>query len=106
MRRAGPAFFSPAGRPRERGVREIALSISHTRDVAVANALAVTDEVRPAPPERDDAARQLAASFKEARAVLDELERVQEGLLDDMARGGAPGAGDPEDPVGQPSLEE
>lgn len=94
---------------REKGVREIALSISHTRDVAVANALAVTDEVRPAPPERDDAARRLAASFKEARAVLDELERVQEGLLDDMAGTDEPKgsvSGDQVDPDGQPSLEE
>ena len=69
---------------RERGVREIALSISHTRDVAVANAIAVTDEVRPSPPARDEAARALATSFKEARSVLDELERVQEEALADM----------------------
>ena len=69
---------------RERGVREIALSISHTRDVAVANAIAVTDEVRPDPPARDEAARALATSFKEARSVLDELERVQEEALADM----------------------
>ena len=69
---------------RERGVREIALSISHTRDVAVANAIAVTDEVRPAPPARDEAARALATSFKEARSVLDELERVQGEALADM----------------------
>ncbi|WP_072373363.1 holo-ACP synthase [Thermophilibacter mediterraneus] len=70
---------------RERGVREIALSISHTREVAVANALAVTDDVRPAPATRDDAARALAVSFKEARAVLDELERVQEAELDGLS---------------------
>ena len=67
---------------RERGIREIALSISHTHDVAVANAIAVTDDVRPAPDSRKDAARALASSFKEARAVLDELERVQEAELD------------------------
>ena len=66
---------------RERGVREIALSISHTHDVAVANAIAVTDDVRPVPPARDEAARALATSFKEARSVLDELERVQEEAL-------------------------
>lgn len=71
---------------RERGVREIALSISHTHDVAVANAIAVTDDVRPAPPARDEAARALATSFKEARSVLDELERVQEGALGDIER--------------------
>ena len=51
---------------------------------AVANAIAVTDEVRPSPPARDEAARALATSFKEARSVLDELERVQEEALADM----------------------
>lgn len=66
---------------RERGVREIALSLSHTRDVAVANAIAVTDDARPAPDTRKDEARALAASFKEARSVIDELERVQEAAL-------------------------
>ncbi len=74
---------------RERGVREIALSISHTHDVAVANAIAVTDDARPAPDERRDAARELARSFREARSVLDELERVQETELDELARGRA-----------------
>ena len=71
----------------ERGIREIALSISHTRDVAVANAIAVTDDVRPAPDSREDAARALARSFKEARSVLDELERVQEAELADLGQG-------------------
>lgn len=85
----------------EQGVREIALSISHTRDVAVANALAVTDEVRPAPPSRDEAARALATSFKEARAVLDELERVQEEALEGLggAGGDAGEAGDADTPA-------
>ena len=69
---------------RELGVREIALSISHTHDVAVANAIAVTDDVRPASDERADAARALATSFKEARSILDELERVQEGELNEL----------------------
>lgn len=67
---------------RERGIREIALSISHTHDVAVANAIAVTDDVRPEPDSRKDAARALASSFKEARVILDELERVQETELE------------------------
>lgn len=74
---------------REKGVREIALSISHTHDVAVANAIAVTDDVRPAPDARRDAERALANSFKEARAVLDELERVQDAELDGLRAGGA-----------------
>lgn len=76
---------------RELGVREVALSISHTRDVAVANAIAVTDDVRPVPSQREDSARALARSFREARSVLDELERVQEAELEslDMGDGGA-----------------
>lgn len=73
---------------RERGIREIALSISHTHDVAVANAITVTDDVRPAPDARKDAERALASSFKEARAVLDELERVQEGELAELGLDG------------------
>ena len=67
---------------REQGVREVALSISHTHDVAVANAVAVTDVVRPKPDEKEDAAKVLAVSFKEARSVIDELERVQETIMD------------------------
>ena len=67
---------------REQGVREVALSISHTYDVAVANAVAVTDVVRPEPDEKEDAAKALAVSFKEARSVIDELERVQETIMD------------------------
>ena len=66
----------------EQGVREVALSISHTHDVAVANAVAVTDVVRPKPDEKEDAAKALAVSFKEARSVIDELERVQETIMD------------------------
>ena len=65
----------------EQGVREIALSLSHTHDVAVANAVCVTDEVRPKQDEKPDAAAELAASFKQARTVIDELERLQNGLI-------------------------
>ena len=63
---------------REQGVREIALSISYTRDVAVANAVAVTDEVRPQPDARANAEREMATSFRQARSVLDELDRAHE----------------------------
>lgn len=69
---------------REQGVREVALSISHTRSVAVANAVIVTDAVKPKIDEKEDAAQALAASFKEARSVIDELERVQETIMDTM----------------------
>ena len=92
---------------REQGIREIALSISHTRDVAVANALAVTDDVRPAPPAKDDAARALATTIKEARSLLDELERVQEAALEGLgpAAPAAP-APQPAPDAQQPSSEE
>ncbi len=66
----------------EQGVREIALSISHTRGVAVANAVAVTDKVKPKPNPKEDAAKALASSFREARALIDELERVQEAAAE------------------------
>ena len=59
-------------------MREIALSISYTRDVAVANAVAVTDEVRPQPDARANAEREMATSFRQARSVLDELDRAHE----------------------------
>jgi holo-[acyl-carrier protein] synthase len=59
----------------ERGVREIALSLSSTRDVVVANAVAVTDAVRPKDDRRPDPREELRKSFKEARSIIDELER-------------------------------
>lgn len=75
----------------EQGVREIALSLSYTHDVAVANAVAVTDEVRPKREERTDPKEDLRASFREARSVLDELERVEEQAEEpQMAKTGAP----------------
>ena len=66
----------------EQGVQEIALSISYTRDIAVANAVAVTNAVKPKVDQKEDAAQELARSFKEARSVLDELERVQEPIIE------------------------
>lgn len=64
-------------RAQERGVAEIALSLSRTHEVATAMALLVTDEVRPQPKEERDPQRELMASFKQARTVIDELERLQ-----------------------------
>lgn len=65
----------------EQGVVEVALSISYTRDVAVANAVAVTEAVKPRPGAKVDAQRALAASFREAKSVLDELERVEDSQM-------------------------
>ena len=71
----------------EQGVLEIALSLSFTRDMAVANAVAVTEAARPHRDEARDPDRELAASFKEARSVIDELERLQEGLTGAVPNG-------------------
>lgn len=68
----------------EKGVQEVALSLSHTHEVAVANAVLVTEEVRPKVEERTDPERELLLSFKAARSVIDELERQQLSLLDGM----------------------
>ena len=66
------------------GVREVALSLSFTHEVATAMALLVTDEVRPAPKEERDPQRELMASFRQARSVLDELDRLQGDVASTM----------------------
>ena len=48
--------------------------------------MAITAEARPKPkPERVSERERIAQSFEEARAVLDELERVQESELLEIA---------------------
>lgn len=60
------------------GILEIALSLSFTSDVAVANAMTITADARPKQKEDKESEKQrIARSFREARSVLDELERVQ-----------------------------
>jgi holo-[acyl-carrier protein] synthase len=57
----------------ERGVRSIPISLSYTHTDAVACALAITDEGR-VPPAKEDPTAVLTRKFKEARAMLDELD--------------------------------
>lgn len=64
---------------RERGVLSVAISLSFTREMAVANAVATTAETAPKVEEGRDPRRELAESFREARSVIDELERVTDG---------------------------
>lgn len=60
----------------ERGVVEMHLSLSFTHSTAVASAVAITAEGKPRPVEAPpDPRAELAASFKEARAVLDEVDQ-------------------------------
>ncbi|MEE8715556.1 MAG: holo-ACP synthase [Coriobacteriales bacterium] len=58
----------------EQGVSEVFISISHTREVAVANAVASTPASVPAREERRDERAILAAQFKRARSLLDDLD--------------------------------
>lgn len=60
---------------REQGVTEMHLSISHTQGVAVANAVAATEATQPRRDEKVDEKAVIAARFKEARSLLDELDR-------------------------------
>lgn len=60
----------------EQGVLAIAISLSFTRDMAVANAVATTAQTAPKADTAPDPKEELAKSFKEARSIIDELERV------------------------------
>jgi len=62
-----------AERAAELGVVEMHLSLSFTHSTAVASAVAITEDARPRKDERVDPKAQLAASFKEARALLDDV---------------------------------
>lgn len=62
---------------RAQGVTDVYLSISHTQGVAVANAVAATEATQPRRDERVDEKALIAARFKEARSLLDELDRKE-----------------------------
>jgi len=63
----------------QRGVVEMHLSLSFTHSTAVASAVAITEAHRPKPKEvPHDPMAELAASFKEARAMLDEVAQATE----------------------------
>jgi holo-[acyl-carrier protein] synthase len=53
------------------GVVEMHLSLSFTHTTAVASAVAITEESRPRKDEKPDPMAELAAQFKEMRAILD-----------------------------------
>jgi holo-[acyl-carrier protein] synthase len=56
----------------EIGVRELHLSLSYTHTTAVASAVAITSE--PEPDEDREAAKRRAASFRDAKELVDDLE--------------------------------
>lgn len=71
-----PVLHGAAARvAEERGVVELHLSLSFTHSTAVASAVAITQAHRPRPREVPlDPMAELAASFKQARAMLDDLD--------------------------------
>ena len=74
----------------EQGIQEIALSLSFTAELAIANAMAITEEARPKPKDERKSEREvLAQSFKEARSILDDLERIQDLELESAGEGSA-----------------
>lgn len=64
---------------REMGVRELPISLSYTHTDAVACALAITDDSRRAAEERKDPMAELGRQFKEARAMLDDIDAPAKG---------------------------
>lgn len=74
----GRPYVSLTGRAREvaheAGVRELPISLSFTHSEAVACAMAITEESIRASEKRVDPMAELAQQFKEARALLDEMD--------------------------------
>lgn len=56
------------------GVLDVAISLSHTPDVAVANAVAITSAIKPKDEEEVSPAEEMLQDFKAARPLLDELD--------------------------------
>ena len=57
----------------EIGVKDIPISISHTRTDAIACAIAITESSQIASEKRKDPMEELTRQFKDARSMLDEL---------------------------------
>ncbi len=68
----------------DKGVREIPLSLSYTHSDAVACALVITDEVVEATKKRVDPTEELTRQFKQARALLDELDAPENSPVADV----------------------
>lgn len=77
----GRPYVVLSGRAQEvandQGVREIPLSLSYTHTDAVACAMAIAEDSVRAAEQRVNPMEELAKQFKEARALLDELDAPQ-----------------------------
>lgn len=63
----------------EAGIIAVHVSLSHTSGMAVANAVAVTEETLPHRDKGETPQEKLFKAFKEARTLLDELDAHQRG---------------------------
>ncbi|AEB06324.1 holo-acyl-carrier-protein synthase [Coriobacterium glomerans PW2] len=64
---------------KEQEIVEIAISLSTAGDLAIANAMAITEQARPAPHDSSSDEKELISrSFRDARSVIDELESMQQ----------------------------
>lgn len=68
-----------AQRAAELGIVELHLSLSFTHTTAVASAVAVTERARPHKEPRRDPMAEVLRSFKDARALLDDLGSDDQG---------------------------
>lgn len=79
----GKPFAMLHGRAQERfdeqEFKEIALSLSHTSTDAIACAIALTEGSLVKPQEKVDSMTELARNFKEARAMLDDIDDMADG---------------------------
>lgn len=67
------------------GIKEIALSLSHTHTTAVANALAIREEAMPQTIKTKDLDERLRVSFRNARAIVMELDKQTQDELSHTA---------------------
>jgi len=65
------------------GIVEMHLSLSYTKTTAVASAVALTAQARPAPKAEPSAREELAREFKELRALLDDVDDADEAASTD-----------------------
>jgi len=65
------------------GIIEMHLSLSYTKDTAVASAVALTAQARPAAKEKPSTREELAREFKELRSMLDNLDQEQLALQEE-----------------------
>ena len=82
----------------ELGVRELPISLSYTHTEAVACAMAITEDSVRAAEARVDPMAELAQRFKDARAMLDDIDKPKEADGDRIGSEGSPVASEAAEP--------